>query len=60
MQPGAISTVSVKLSKKAARTLAKRRRMHVVVTALAQNGAGTTRTTYAPVTLVAKRAKRGH
>lgn len=57
MQPGAVSTVSVKLSKKAARKLAKRHRLSAVVTALAQNGAGTTRTTYAPVKLVLKRRR---
>lgn len=57
LQPGAESAISIKLSKKAARTMARRHRLAVVVTALAQNGAGTTRTTYAPVMLVLKRSK---
>jgi hypothetical protein len=60
LQPGAVSTISIKLSKKTARTLAKRHRLSVVVTALAENGAGTTRTTYAPVLLVYKRPKHHH
>jgi hypothetical protein len=54
LQPGAVSTIGVRLTSKTARTLAKRRRMAVVVKALAVDGAGTSRTTYARMTLVQK------
>ncbi|HEX8075974.1 MAG TPA: DUF11 domain-containing protein [Thermoleophilaceae bacterium] len=58
LQPGAISTVSVRLSKRAARKLSRRRRLTVVVTSVAQDGAGTRRTTYARVVLVDKSPRR--
>lgn len=53
LQAGASARVPVKLSKRAQRLLDKRRRIEVVLTARVVNGAGTRRTSYGRVVLVA-------
>jgi hypothetical protein len=60
LQPGAASGVPVKLNKRGQRLLERRGRINVVVTTRAVNGAGTRRTSYGSVTLVAPAAKTKH